>query len=1034
MTRIKSVIILLAVLLLAITPWAPSYAQDGDSISYLKKAKYKVYKPFTQTVMNNTYETDFNSITQTENGFIQFGTQLLGFLNYNGTSCFRAADLDDITPVECVSSYGGKVYIGGDNAFGYVLAENLGQILSSLGQFVDLTTPVLGNEDIGTIRQILHTKSGVYFVGEQRIFHYDMGNSVKTINRHGYLAYLNKEVYIWENGIGFNKLESRTNAYTGPKNLEVVAIEVVADKAYLITRNQGIYVYEKGECASLQSSINTYLLNQEVTASAKLNDNSLALAMSRGEIIVVETNGNCLTIINEQDGLSEARINDLFVDQNGYLWVAMDGGVNVVDYPGPISYVDGDFGFFGVPKTISSFANEVYVGTTEGLFIRPLITSKNYNPRFRRASEIKGACWSMCPVNQSLLIAGEEGLFEKSTKGIQQLSQVPATAVLQSSLNADVVFCAQKDGLWELRLRPNGWEYYRMLSSEVTGVTNMAEDVDGSLWIGSVKGGWIVDALKNRKPPKHLYPMTSYEGPNAKHYTGSVNALIVEDEPFFQSGGLWFYDTLFVPLSQNGDDHATKFAKRARPFTHFSNSGEFYISSWGKFERNFEDSVYGTLINKDGLSLLPKSGDVGWSTELRRDGGFDIAYYASDGVLYYGINNEKLFTYDGRCAKAPYPVLKTHIYQLTVSHLQEENAEKPNSESFLQDINAKPSLPKKIPYGYNSLSFFYSGVGKPPDVRWSYLYSFSKKGEPTRWSANPTRNNNVIFENVREGDYVFRVKAFYSYGSINIVAQEDSHEFSILPPWYRSWGAYLLYAILLVIVFGFLIKLNSSRLLRQKALLKKIVQNRTAEIQEQKRQIEVLMLDTVHRTKGHIQLTKNLLEMQARRMQNLGAQSALNDAKGRLELLEKLQKQMLQTPQGELISSTAFFTDIANGLRQAYGFSDQGFQMKLQIDERPLPPDEATYLGLLASEIMMNAFKYAFKDHPSPCLKLAYKTDEGGWSLKISDNGPGIDQVNKGDSYGQELIGLFAEQLEAALRVYNDDGAVFELVSKQSAI
>jgi signal transduction histidine kinase len=77
----------------------------------------------------------------------------------------------------------------------------------------------------------------------------------------------------------------------------------------------------------------------------------------------------------------------------------------------------------------------------------------------------------------------------------------------------------------------------------------------------------------------------------------------------------------------------------------------------------------------------------------------------------------------------------------------------------------------------------------------------------------------------------------------NIYEHESSagvYEFKILPPWYRAWWAYLFYVLSAGAGVAGLVKLRTRQLQARSRALEKIVRKRTAEIQAQKENVELL--------------------------------------------------------------------------------------------------------------------------------------------------------------------------------------------------
>ena len=112
------------------------------------------------------------------------------------------------------------------------------------------------------------------------------------------------------------------------------------------------------------------------------------------------------------------------------------------------------------------------------------------------------------------------------------------------------------------------------------------------------------------------------------------------------------------------------------------------------------------------------------------------------------------------------------------------------------------------------------------------LYSY-RLGNNSRWSQwSPEIYRELT--NIREGEYVFSVKARTIFGNESTPGE---YRFTILPPWYRSISAYIGYFIISALLLLGFAKIYSYRLKRENIRLEGIITERTAEIVRQKDEI-----------------------------------------------------------------------------------------------------------------------------------------------------------------------------------------------------
>ena len=82
---------------------------------------------------------------------------------------------------------------------------------------------------------------------------------------------------------------------------------------------------------------------------------------------------------------------------------------------------------------------------------------------------------------------------------------------------------------------------------------------------------------------------------------------------------------------------------------------------------------------------------------------------------------------------------------------------------------------------------------------------------------------------------MFHLKAKNVFGKIS---EPCTYHFTVLPPWYRTWWAYLIYVIALGLIVYVLILLNSRRLKAANTRLQNIIQEKTSEIAGQRDELQ----------------------------------------------------------------------------------------------------------------------------------------------------------------------------------------------------
>lgn len=113
-----------------------------------------------------------------------------------------------------------------------------------------------------------------------------------------------------------------------------------------------------------------------------------------------------------------------------------------------------------------------------------------------------------------------------------------------------------------------------------------------------------------------------------------------------------------------------------------------------------------------------------------------------------------------------------------------------------------------LPHDLNHLTFHFSAIDwqAPDALRYQYLLV----GLDDDWSQ-PTAENKADYRKLPPGKYTFKVRAI---GAAQVWSPEFSYNFRILPPWWLSWPAYLLYSGGLILLFFHLFRFMLERRLK----------------------------------------------------------------------------------------------------------------------------------------------------------------------------------------------------------------------------
>ncbi|MCA0231114.1 MAG: sensor histidine kinase [Bacteroidetes bacterium] len=194
----------------------------------------------------------------------------------------------------------------------------------------------------------------------------------------------------------------------------------------------------------------------------------------------------------------------------------------------------------------------------------------------------------------------------------------------------------------------------------------------------------------------------------------------------------------------------------------------------------------------------------------------------------------------------------------------------------------------------------------------------------------------------------------------------------------------------------------------------------------------LLVHEQNHRVKNNLQLVSSLLNLQLNRLNDDATKNVLEETQLRIEVMSTLQRTLYSGQTLGEVNLHDFLNEIIKIGLQTFGY--EHLQTQTHIDSSlHLPIDHAMRIGLIVNELLTNACKYAFPDHPNPQWTLSCHQANRLWTLQVADNGPGFippQPITRKSSFGMRLIQLQAEQLYANFGFEIKKGSLFQMKFK----
>jgi two-component sensor histidine kinase len=186
-------------------------------------------------------------------------------------------------------------------------------------------------------------------------------------------------------------------------------------------------------------------------------------------------------------------------------------------------------------------------------------------------------------------------------------------------------------------------------------------------------------------------------------------------------------------------------------------------------------------------------------------------------------------------------------------------------------------------------------------------------------------------------------------------------------------------------------------------------------------QKDMLLQEMSHRVANSLQIIASILLMKVRTVQSEETRLHLQDAYQRVMSVASVQQQLQAAGPGELIQIGPYLSKLCESLAASMIGDTRPISLKVLAEGGAASSTQAVSLGLIVTELVINALKHAFPDHKKDGqVVVFYAVDGANRKLSVSDNGVGKSDRRDGSrtgGLGTSLVRALAQQLEAQVEV-----------------
>ena len=173
------------------------------------------------------------------------------------------------------------------------------------------------------------------------------------------------------------------------------------------------------------------------------------------------------------------------------------------------------------------------------------------------------------------------------------------------------------------------------------------------------------------------------------------------------------------------------------------------------------------------------------------------------------------------------------------------------------------------------------------------------------------------------------------------------------------------------------------------------------------KQKEFLIGEVNHRVQNSLQLVSSFLALQSRKSDNSELHTALEEARRRVTAVALVHRRLHRADQIEMVDAARYIEDLCTDTFSFMG-KDWAEHLTLNLCPALIPTDRAVTVGLVLTELMINANKYAYGGAAGP-INIELLEDRTNLRLIVADKGVGRASSRKG--LGSGIIEALVTQL-----------------------
>ncbi|MDY6437850.1 MAG: hypothetical protein SPK85_01895 [Prevotella sp.] len=740
------------------------------------------------------------------------------------------------------------VYAGASDEFGYfdINTATFNVEYHSLSKLLPANMRMFGE-----IWKIHLLPSGeVLFQGREHLFSLRQGNKLITLKTAGAIdnsSLVGDRVYVSTKTGIYTYHGGKLSPLPGTGNLTGKRVSGVVQyngKVMFVTMSDGLFIYDGHTATPYELDISPLLKDNNVFCAAA-GKRYIGFGTIKNGLIVKDLQTGSNYYVNTNTGLQNNTVLSMSFDSLDNIWLGLDMGLSYVMLESSYGNLLGANNTIGTGYTSAISGNQLYMGTNQGLFAIPYpLQNSILPPKAQTVEGVVGQIWSLQNIDGTLLCGANDGAYIVGAGTVRRIDGLVGTwGFRKLNDHPGYLLTCDYDGLAVLKQEGGSITLHSRLANFHEASGNFEQDSDGSIWLSHWhKGVWHFRLSDD---------MTRVE--NLEYYHNGAGLVVDDNNLVCKIDGRVYVSSV---------DGFHQYDERNRKLKHCDWMNNLF-NTYGE-ALHVTQAPDGMIIAYKADYLAVAERQHNGKYQSRQVGYGNMVQQMQMGLGNIGfLENRQIVLNSNNGFFVMRPQKKDAA---KTNHVMVRRIYSTNTGDTLVYMRC-PELVKEevvLPHALNSIRIEYV----MPEYRGEkgVLYSCHLEGYE-RDIATMSHSSSKEYTKLEKGKYIFHVKA---RNLVDGTESESQIVIRILPAWYETWWAYLLYIILIVTgVWALLRYMN----LRAEKELTKVKKEKERQMKEQQMEFH---LAEEKKEKELAKLRSKQLEVELKHKSSELSDSAMN--------------------------------------------------------------------------------------------------------------------------------------------------------------